>query len=110
MELKEGFVFPSGRWPSWALGYMWAPEIHYVIELHLCYNIYYIHTNSSYNVLFQPVVNHFQGQFSQSLGYRLIIIIRQVNHQYHVYFSAKSSTNQKFCLGVARSYNSHHMI
>jgi len=52
---KEGFVFPSGRWPSWALGYMWAPEIHYV------------------------------------------------NHQYHVYFSAKSSTNQKFCLGVARA-------
>jgi len=59
---KEGFVFPSGRWPSWALGYMWAPEIHYV------------------------------------------------NHQYHVYFSAKSSTNQKFCLGVARSCTSHHMI
>ena len=27
----------------------------------------------------------------------------QVNEQFHVYFSAKSNTNQRFCLGVARS-------
>ena len=101
-------MFPSSRWPSWALGYMWAPEIHYVIEFHLCYNI------CTYKLIIQctfPVCSQsFQGQFSQSLGYRLIIIICQVNNQYHVYFSAKSSTNQKFCLGVARSYTSHHMI
>merc|ERR1739838_1090492 len=24
---QRGFVFPSGSWPVWATGYMWAPEI-----------------------------------------------------------------------------------
>ena len=28
--MQRGFVFPSGSWPVWATGYMWAPEIHFV--------------------------------------------------------------------------------
>ena len=28
--MQAGYVFPSGSWPVWATGYMWAPEIHFV--------------------------------------------------------------------------------
>lgn len=38
-ELQEGFVFPSGSWPTWAEGYMWAPEIHYVMNSCHLYHI-----------------------------------------------------------------------
>ena len=30
ITLQAGYVFPSGSWPVWATGYMWAPEIHFV--------------------------------------------------------------------------------